>query len=314
MTILETTRSVDDLAGPASPVVSVKPIVLAAPERGEDLQLRVSAPETGDRLPVVVFSHGNGWSLDSYFPLADFWASRGFVVIQPTHLDSRTLGLPHDDPRFPRIWRIRVDDLTRALDHLDLLEKAVPGLAGRVDSGRIAVAGHSWGATTASALLGARVLDPDGRPGEAMADPRVGAGVLLAVAGRGGADLTSFAAEHLPFLNPTFEQMTTPALVVAGDHDQSMLSVRGPDWWTDAYSLSPAPKSLLTLVGAEHSFGGIVGREVRETTDESPERVAFLQSLTTAYLRSTLGVDDAGWSSVRRLLAGGHLLGRLESK
>ena len=37
------------------------------------------------------------------------------------------------------------------------------------------------------------------------------------------------------------------ALIVAGDHDQSMLSVRGPDWFTDGYRLSPGPADLLTL-------------------------------------------------------------------
>lgn len=314
MTTVLSSHPVSDLSGPSTRAISVKPIVLDAPKRGEDLQVRVSAPVTGERLPVVVFSHGNGWSLDAYAPLADFWAAHGFVVIQPTHLDSRTLGLAHGDPRFPEIWRTRVDDLVRCLDQLSLLAAAVPGLAGRVDPGQVAVAGHSWGATTASSLLGARVLDAEGRPGEDMADARVKAGVLFAVAGTGGNDLTPFAAEHLPFMNPTFEKMTKPALVIAGDHDQTMLSVRGPDWWTDAYSLSPAPKSLLTLYGAEHSFGGIVGYEVKETTDESPERVALLQQVTVAYLHHVLGIDRTGWAIAESALAKGHLLGRIESK
>lgn len=71
---------------------------------------------------------------------------------QSAHLDSRRLNLPPDDPRTPLIWRIRVDDLKRTLDQLDLLESSVPGLAGRLDHTRIAVAGHSWGAQTASML------------------------------------------------------------------------------------------------------------------------------------------------------------------
>lgn len=314
MTALRAALAVPDLTGPGERLVSVKPITLDAPGRGDDLQVRVSAPEVGDHLPVIVFSHGNAWSLDGYAPLADFWAAHGFVVIQPTHLDSRTLGITPEDPRFADIWRIRIDDLSRCLDNLDLLEEAVPGLQGRVNTERVAVAGHSWGATTASALLGARVLSPDGRPGQSWADPRVTAGVLLAVAGLGGEFLTPFAAEHLPFLHPTFTDMSTDALVVAGDHDQSMLSVRGPAWWTDAYTHSPAPKSLLTLVGAEHSFGGIVGQEVKETTDDSPERVALIQQVTTAYLRHALGVDDVGWAAAQELLVHGHAAGRLESK
>ncbi|HYQ66810.1 alpha/beta hydrolase family protein [Actinophytocola sp.] len=293
----------------AVPVVSVKPVELPVP--GRDLRVRVSAPTTGDDLPVIVFSHGFGSSSDGYGPLADYWAAHGFVVVQPTHLDSRTLGIPPDDPRTPLIWRFRVEDLTQVLDRLDLVEAAVPGLAGRVDRNRVAAAGHSWGAQSVSMLLGARVLDADGVPGEDLSDPRVSAGVLLAATGRGGADLTPFAAEHLPFMNPSFAEMTTPALVVAGDRDQSLLSVRGPDWFTDPYHLSPGGKSLLTLFGAEHSLGGIPGYEARETTDESPARVALIQRLTSAYLRSALDPEDDSWAAARGSTG---TLGRVDSR
>ncbi|SHN45184.1 alpha/beta hydrolase family protein [Cryptosporangium aurantiacum] len=289
----------------ALPVISVHPVTLPAPDRGTDLQVRVSVPITGHDLPVLVFSHGFGQSATGYEPLAAFWASHGFVVVQPTHLDSRTLNLPPDDPRTPSIWRIRVDDLTRSIDGLDVLEAAVPGLAGRVDRSRIAVAGHSWGAQTASTLLGARVVGID----EDLSDPRVTAGVLLAVTGTGGADLSPFAAEHFPFMSPSFSAMTTPTLVVAGDRDDSPLSVRGPDWFTDAYHLSPGDKSLLTLFGAEHSLGGVAGYESAETTDENPERVALVQRLTWAYLRDALGLKDSDWPVPVETT-----LGRLEQK
>src|SRR5947207_3346372 len=53
-----------------STVISAKPVVLSAPDRGEDLQVRVSAPATGGDLPVIVFSHGFGWSMNGYAPLA----------------------------------------------------------------------------------------------------------------------------------------------------------------------------------------------------------------------------------------------------
>jgi predicted dienelactone hydrolase len=298
-----------------SPIVSVKPLVLSAPGRGEDLRVKVSAPVAGSELPIVVFSHGFGSSMDGYGPLADFWAAHGFVVIQPTHLDSRTVGLAPDDPRTPRIWRYRVEDAKRILDQLDLLEAAVPGLGGRLDRSRIAAAGHSFGGQTAGNLLGLRVLDPRTGEGEDLSDSRIKAGVLLATAGQGGADLTPFAVENFPFMNPAFADMATPALVVAGDRDFSPLTVRGPDWMADPYFLSPGGKSLLTVFGAEHSLGGIPGYEVRETTDESPERVALIQRLTWAYLRHALDIEDAGWSAAQKTLsAGAKPLGRIESK
>ncbi|WP_308016505.1 alpha/beta hydrolase family protein [Jidongwangia harbinensis] len=298
-----------------TPVISLRPVLLPAPGRGADLHVRVSAPATGGELPIIVFAHGFGASMDEYDPLVGYWAAHGFVVIQPTHLDSRTLGLAPDDPRQPEIWRIRIDDLKRVLDQLDLIEESVPGLAGRLDRSRIAAAGHSWGGQTASTLLGARVLGADGVPGEDLSDPRISAGVLLATAGTGGADLTPFAAEHFPFMSPSFAGMTTPALVVAGDKDQSALSVRGPDWFTDPYHLSPGPKSLLTLSGAEHSLGGINGYAVTSTTDESPERVDLIRRLATAYLRSVWYSTDRGWAAASaELVDGPDSQARIESK
>lgn len=296
------------------PILEVKPIVLRAPGRGEDLRVKVSAPVDGTALPIIVFAHGYGSSLEGYGPLADHWAAHGFVVIQPTFLDSRTVGLAPDDPRTARLWQQRVEDLVRILDELDAIEAAVPTLAGRMDRSRIAAAGHSFGGQTAGNLLGLRVLEPDGTGGEDRRDPRIKAGVLLATAGRGGADLTPFAAEHFPFMHAEFSHMTTPALVVAGDRDDSPLTVRGPDWSADPYRLSPGPKSLLTLFGAEHSLGGIPGYEAAETTDESPARVALVAQLTTAYLRSALYPGHPAWAEASASLAADpEPLGRLES-
>jgi dienelactone hydrolase len=309
------TQTLDGIVGAGSPVVSVAPVNLSAPGRTVPLEVRVSAPTTGTDLPIILFSHGNGWSLDGYAPLVNFWASRGFVVIQPTHLDSRRTGIPLDDPRFSRIWLDRVEDLKHILDQLDTIEASVPGLGGRLDRTRIAAAGHSWGGQTVQMLLGARVLDAHGQPGEDLSDARVKAGILLAATGTGGDELHPFAKEHFPFMNPSFAELTTPTLVVAGDHDQSHMSSRGPDWFTDAYALSPGATSLLTLFGAEHALGGIPGYEVAETTDESPQRVAVLQRLTWAYLRSALDPSDNSWAAASSALnESADPIGRVDNK
>jgi predicted dienelactone hydrolase len=207
--------------------------------------------------------------------------------------------------------------MKRILDQLDVIEAAVPQLAGRLDAGKVAVAGHSMGGHTASLLLGARLSDPRDGSEVNLTEPRARAGVLLAAPGRGGAALTEFAAKNYSFfLTADFSRMTTPALVVAGDNDDSdFLTVRGPRWHADPYLLAPGPKSLLTLFGAEHGLGGVSGYDVAETTDENPERVTALARLTTAYLRSHLYPGDTAWQMVREALnADSHPLGRIESK
>ncbi|GAA2812279.1 chlorophyllase [Kitasatospora aburaviensis] len=308
--------------GSPTPVLSVSPVVLPSPGRAVDLQVRVSAPMTGSGLPVILLSHGLGFSnnlssLNGYAPLANLWAAHGFVVIQPTHLDSRTLGPAPARPGAAAHWRTRAEDMKRALDQLDVIEAAVPQLLGRIDHRRVAVAGHSMGGHTASLLLGARLTDPHDGTEVDLADPRIKAGVLLAAPGRGGDALTEFTVENYSFfLTTDFSTMTTPALVVAGDKDDSaFLTVAGPDWHADPYALSPAPKSLLTLFGAEHGLGGVSGYDVAETTDENPERVAAVARLTSAYLYSELHGDDSAWRTACDALASGpDPLGRVDSK
>ena len=305
-----------------TPVVSVSPVVLSAPGRAVDLQVRVSAPVTGSELPIILLSHGQGYSnnlssLNGYAPLANFWAAHGFVVIQPTHLSSTTLSLNGDDPEAPLYWRSRAEDMKRILDQLDVIEAAVPRLPGRLDRGRVAAAGHSMGGHTTSLLLGARLTDPHDGTEVNLAEPRIKAGVLLASTGRGGDAVTEFVAENYSFLSTTdFSGMTTPTLVVAGDKDTSThLTVRGADWHTDPYFLSPGPKSLLTLFDAEHGLGGVSGYDVAETTDESPERVAAVQRLSWAYLRTELYPEDPAWPAARAaLMDAPDPLGRVEYK
>ncbi len=296
-------------------IVSVAPIALPAHERGVDLHVRVSAPIAGGALPVIIFSHGNGQSLHAYGPLANYWAAHGFVVIQPTHLDSRMLGLASNDPRRLQLWRFREEDLLRILDGLDRIEGEAPMVRGRLDRTRIAVAGHSWGGQTASTLLGATHPDPDDGSVVNRKDARIKAGVLLTVPGSGGKNLSDRAAQAFPFMHPDFSTMTTPSLIVAGDRDKGGLTVRGPDWWRDAYDLSPSPKALFTAFGGEHALGGIPGYEARETTDERPERVAAIQRLSTAFLRSALYAGDPAWQdAVAALAADAMPEGSIETK
>lgn len=289
--------------GDAQAILSVTPITLSVPGRGLDLELRLTAPVSGRNLPVVLFSHGHGPSLylpskDGYGPIVNFLASHGFAVIQPTHVNSKVAGLPSDAPGAPLFWRSRVTDMTLILDRLDEVQAAVPSIAGRLDRSRIAAVGHSLGAQTVGMLLGARLTDPQDASATdvSLVDPRIIAGVLLAAPGNGGADLSAGAARNYSALNPDYSYMATPTMVVAGDRDHSPhLTVRDADWHADAYHHGAGSKALLTLFGGKHGLGGIAGYDAKETDDEDPDRLAVVQRMTWAYLRSALYAGEAAW-------------------
>lgn len=287
-----------------TPTIAINPVTLPAPGRGLPLDLRITAPVTGHDLPVILLSHGHGPSLylpskDGYAPIANFYAAHGFVVIQPTHANSKVAGLDPQALGGPLFWRSRVADIALILDRLDAVEASHPALAGRLDHGRIAVVGHSMGAQTAGMVLGARLTDPKDANAidVSLTLPRVKAGVLLAAPGNGGADLSDFARENYSALNPDYSHMATQTLVVMGDADMNPhLTTRGADWHADPFHHGPGSDALLTLTGAKHGLGGVAGYDARETDDEDPDRLAIVQRMTWAYLRSALYAGDPAWA------------------
>jgi predicted dienelactone hydrolase len=208
------------------------------------------------------------------------------------------------------------------LDRLDEVEKAAGVLLGGkrvvLDRERVAVAGHSMGSHTASVLMGMTLRDPESGEmvGEDLAESqRIKAGILLAGLGDGGDALSEWAYANLPFHREvSFAEMATPCLVVVGDADESAhLTTRGWKWHADPYYLAPGPKDLLTLFGGDHCFG-ISGYDAKETVDESMERVAAVQRMTTAYLRGVLCGDGEGWLKATEALGEIGSIGMVESK
>ncbi|KAI8946517.1 alpha/beta-hydrolase [Xylaria longipes] len=302
-----------------SPIISFTPVIIPSPGRPAELQLRVTAPATGDALPIILLSHGYGpsnWlsSLQGYAPLAEFWAKHGFVVIQPTHLFSRTLSLPSPDGN-EMYWKSHPKDMIQILDQLDHIETVVPGLKGRLDKSKIAGAGHSFGSQTTSLLLGANNTDPRDRSVFSPFEKRIKAGILLGGVGSGGASLSENGRKMLPFYDIDFSAMHTPTLVIGGEDDISPhLTVRGADWHWDAYTHGPGQKNLLRVKGGHHGFGGISGWDAAETQDESPQILGFVQRMSLAYLRSQFYEGDNSWKQACEVLAGLNELGSVESK
>jgi predicted dienelactone hydrolase len=232
-------------------------------ETGPGLELRVHAPPAGERLPVVILSHGMGGSREGLAYLGTHLAAYGYVAIHPTHSRSGS-GLHQDRSRMaalramqeamrdPETYLQRTADVVRILDQLPRIAAAVPALAGRIDGQASAVVGHSLGACTTLMVAGAAV-DLPGSVGRSFADSRPRAFVALSPQGSGGI-----------FLRTSWQGIGRPMLMLTGSLDEqpAQFSGRGQHggvWRTEAFDGLPADggKLLCWLEGARHStFSG----------------------------------------------------------
>ncbi len=168
--------------------------------------LEDGVPDCSQARPVLLFSHGNsGMRFQSVF-LTERLATRGWVVVAPDHVHNTYAD--YDDEALGEVMFRRPGDIAASFDWL-VQTAAGPGgpLEGCVDEAAgYAVAGHSFGGFTASAVAGA-TIDPEAtaaycaggwgwlcssvadwaleHPGElaALGDPRAWASIPMAPAG-----------------------------------------------------------------------------------------------------------------------------------
>ncbi|MCU0758397.1 MAG: hypothetical protein MUF07_04235 [Steroidobacteraceae bacterium] len=256
--------------------------VLVDPADRREIPLRLVYPDTGTGLPVVLFSHGAFSSGRDYDALLEAWAGRGYVVIAPTHRDSTLLGTPRgagDARHFP--WRL--DDMALLLRELESVLATVPGLAARADAARIGATGHSFGGLLAQSLGGATYFDPAAARAVARADPRVRAVVVFSGA---GAFPPILRAED-------FLALQRPTLVTVGTDDLPQApGLTGQAWRRQPWEYAaPGAKYLLTLEGADHYLGGMVGRDDLPRSPRGPLYVAAFQQVSSAFLDAYLRAD-----------------------
>ncbi|PWU51842.1 chlorophyllase [Micromonospora globispora] len=226
------------------------PVTVWYPARGEadGTPERSVAAATG-RFPVVMFSHGLGARPEDYQLLLSRWASAGFVVAAPKfpHTGQGGDGNVLDVLNQPA-------DVSYALTQVLALDtKAGDPLRGRLDTERVAAAGHSAGGVTTIGLFTA------GR------DERLDAGIVFAGTGLG--------------VGTAFAGAAAPQLFVHGEADEVVDYAAGKA----VYDAVPWPKAMLSLPKGDH------GRAL--LTDGKALRV--VSDTTVEFLRWTLYGDAA---------------------
>lgn len=184
-------------------------------ERSREIPYRIYAPQdTTGRCPVIIFSHGLGGTCAGYGYLGSFWASNGYVSIHLQHHGSddavwRGAKNPMQDMRRaatdPRAAMDRPRDVTFAIDRLPSLETNAV-LRGRIDTNRIGVAGHSFGAFTALSAAGQKF----GLRGRSLGDSRIKAAVAMSAPVPRGAKTGGYDGIRIPVLHMTGTKDVSP--------------------------------------------------------------------------------------------------------
>ena len=271
------------------PITVARDVVLQRPGRERPMELRIAWPGGRGRHPVVVLSHGGGSSKDMYDRVADHWAAAGYVVILPTHVDSRDYGFNMAEASNEKMLGIiegRRRDLSFIVDSLARLEREVTGLAGRIDAERLAVAGHSLGGATALTLSGLEIQDPKTGDRYGYYDGRFDVLVLITEPGN---------SPVMP--DAPWRAARIPVLVMTGSKDYSGQWQGPPKFrlfdFADGIALrADIPHHYLFIDDMDHYVGGLICRTDKGPAD--PEALRLINLASTAFLDAYLKDDARG--------------------
>ena len=268
-------------------------------ELNKQLPVRISYPVGKTRFPVIVFSHGNGSKGDMYKGFTDYWASHGYVVIQPTHMDSTSLGFKTKRDNMREMYQqmlqvtdTRRQDMSFIVDSLDLIETIVPDLKDKLDRTKLVAAGHSMGAATAMIVAGMTLLNPMDGYAETSDETRFK--VLLMISDPG--TMTLMPKEP-------WKGVRVPTLISTGTKDFSDVGsdrIKAPFKYKipDSLTRSLSPHHYVLIEGADHYLGGLICRtDVPGPPQHEALRIAAATS--TTFLDAYVKNDLNAWRSMR---------------
>ncbi|MDR3198142.1 MAG: hypothetical protein LBU34_09775 [Planctomycetaceae bacterium] len=188
--------------------------------RNRTIPVKIFYPVKTDeeKLPVIVFSHGLGGSIDCCSYLANAWASQGFAAVFLQHPGSdeniwkgkvRILNEFKESYRHNWNGRTRAEDIKFVLDSLEELFAENHAVVTKFDGNRIGVGGYDLGCL--ASLLVAGQLPSD--MGDSLYDSRIKAVLAMSPPIR----YTGKSFQEV------YDPVDVPALFITGTEDDSIV-------------------------------------------------------------------------------------------
>jgi predicted dienelactone hydrolase len=304
-------------AGDAAQRVTVCDAVWRDATRDREVPVRIRIPAGGGKVPVILFSHGLGGSVDAGTTWAEAWSQNGFAVVHLQHPGSDRSLWEARTGIADRMAALRsgmtaeqlvarAEDVGFVLDELGRRSREGACDLTRIDLQKVGMSGHSFGAHTTQAVAGQRFPGAGGRD---LKDPRISAAIAFSPAPPNAPEevvRAAFASITMPFFSITGTEDEVPALTDVTPEERTL----------PFRFMPPGQKYLLVLDGADHAdFSGStgadllplghaarrgargIGRGVNAHVDE------VVKAATVAFWKATL----LGDTDAQRFLAGGGL-------
>ncbi len=279
--------------------------------RQRNLPLRLRLPAGSGPVPLVLFSHGLGGSVDAGSLWAEAWAQAGIATLHLQH--------PGSDRETARAGMRaflaaisgeqllnRCADVRFVLDELARRQATGEALLQRLRLDTLGLAGHSFGSHTTLAIAGQGY----GRAGaQQLSDPRPRAFLALSPSpgDAGKAEpARSFGGITRPVLCATGSLDGDPILRMRGGDEQAALMAKRYNdgrWRQAVYDALPAgDKAELWLSGADHmTFGGqdvrrfpmLARQRLPAALEQEPRHRALIASVSTRWWQAQLLGDGA---------------------
>lgn len=268
------------------------------PATKRKIGIRIRLPDIKEKTGLIIYSPGLGSALNNGAPWCEAWRKAGFVVVTLSHpvtnddiWDTSKKSLKanlRDALAFPQ-YGLRVTDCKYVID----VCLADPDLKTFIDSDRIGIAGHSYGALTVQSIAGQS-------NGANLADPRIKAAIAFSPTAMSAAAANAMKTVKIPFF------------CITGDHDdhvtfknetESMrLGVELTKRKSVYKGLPPGKREQLVLANADHmSFAGEdlsatppkFSRDIKTTAEQESKTWQKISQVSTLFWLTHLRKNTA---------------------
>ncbi len=256
-------------------------IKIPRPEQDKPLSLRAIVPEAAGRYPLIVLSHGTFSSNERYDRVAGYWASQGYIVIMPQHIDANYGIAPKGVEDMLRIVETRVADLSLVLDNIKAIETSTPELNGKIAHGKYIAAGHSIGTLIAMRVTGLVLRNAASDQILSNDESRYKLLVMLSDPGK---------MRQMP--ETAWAGSIVPTFLCTGTDDYGLMGARGaPQDPNEILSSSnTVDRYQVILKDGDHYFGGLVQKDVAAEPDH--EGLVIFNTTSTAFMDAYMKNDS----------------------